>query len=112
MILPEEGQLLRIYIGESDKHEGMPLYSWLVRKAREVGLAGATVLRGLEGFGATSRVHTAKILRLSTDLPLVIEIVDKNERIEAFMPVVDEAIKDGLVTLEKVKIRLYRSRNT
>jgi uncharacterized protein len=109
MILPEEGQLLRIYIGESDKHEGTPLHSWIVRKAREAGLAGATVLRGLEGFGAASRVHTAKILRLSTDLPLVIEIVDKNERIEAFIPVVDEAIKEGLVTLEKVKIRLYRS---
>jgi PII-like signaling protein len=112
MILPEEGQLLRIYIGESDKHQGMPLYSWLVRRAREAGLAGATVLRGLEGFGASSRVHTAKILRLSTDLPLVVEIVDKDERIEAFLPLVDEAIQDGLVTLEKVKIRLYRGQKS
>lgn len=109
MILPEEGQLLRIFIGESDRYQGMPLYAWLVRKARETGLAGATVLRGLEGFGASSRVHTARILRLSTDLPLVVEIVDKDERIEAFLPFVDEAIKDGLVTLEKVRIRLYRS---
>lgn len=112
MVLPEEGQLLRIFIGESDRYEGVPLYSWLVRKAREAGLAGATVLRGLEGFGASSRVHTTRILRLSTDLPLVVEIVDKDERIEAFLPLVDEAIKDGLVTLEKVRIRLYRSSKT
>ena len=84
MVLPKEGSLLRIFIGESDKHEGMPLYEWIVRKAREQGLAGATVLRGIEGFGAHSRVHTAKILRLSTDLPIVVEIVDSLEKIEGF----------------------------
>jgi hypothetical protein len=109
MVLPKEGSLLRIFIGESDKHEGLPLYEWIVRKARERGLAGATVLRGLEGFGAHSRVHTAKILRLSTDLPIVVEIVDSLEKIEAFLPAVDGAIREGLATLERVQIRFYRS---
>ncbi|MCE3242253.1 MAG: hypothetical protein K0Q83_2760 [Deltaproteobacteria bacterium] len=109
MVLPKEGSLLRIFIGESDKHEGMALYEWIVRKAREQGLAGATVLRGLEGFGAHSRVHTAKILRLSTDLPIVVEIVDSLEKVEAFLPAVDGAIREGLATLERVQIRLYRS---
>ncbi|MGA7304849.1 MAG: DUF190 domain-containing protein [Rhodothermales bacterium] len=110
MVLPRDGHLLRIFIGESDRHEGIPLYEWLVRKARENGLAGATVLRGLEGFGANSHLHTAKILRLSTDLPLVIEIVDTIEKIEAFMPIVDEVVEEGLATLERVEIRFYRSR--
>ncbi len=100
MVLPKEGSLLRIFIGESDKYEGMPLYEWIVRKAREHGLAGATVLRGIEGFGAHSRVHTAKILRLSTDLPIVVEIVDSLEKIEAFLPAVDGAVREGLATLE------------
>ena len=109
MVLPEEGQLLRIFIGESDKYEGQPLFEWIVRRARENGLAGATVLRGLEGFGAHSRIHTAKILRLSEDLPIVIEIVDTSEKIEAFLPLIDDAIKEGLATLEKVRIRFYRS---
>ena len=109
VILPEQGALLRIFIGESDRHEGVPLYEWIVRQARTHGLAGATVLRGLEGFGAHSRIHTAKILRLSTDLPLVIEIVDTREKIEAFLPAIDGAIREGLATLEKVEIRFYRS---
>ena len=109
MILPEEGQLLRIFIGESDKYEKKPLYEWIVRKARETGLAGATVFRGLEGYGASSRLHTAKLLRLSADLPIVIEIVDTNENIEKFIPLIDKAIKNGLVTLEKASIRFYRS---
>jgi len=109
MVLPKEGSLLRIFIGESDKHEGMSLYGWIVRKAREQGLAGATVLRGVEGFGAHSRVHTAKILRLSTDLPIVVEIVDTLEKIEAFLPAIDGAIREGLATLERVQIRFYRS---
>ena len=108
MTLPEEGQLLRIFIGESDKYGNQPLYEWIVRKARAFGLAGATVFRGLEGFGANSRVHTAKILRLSSDLPIVIEIVDTSEKIEQFMPVIDDAIKEGLATLEKATIRFYR----
>lgn len=110
MILPREGHLLRIFVGESDKHEGLPLFEWIVRKAREYGLAGATVLRGLEGFGAHSRLHTAKILRLSSDLPIIIEIVDTIDKIEAFLPVVDAAIHEGLATVEKVDVRFYRSR--
>jgi len=109
MILPREGHLLRIFIGESDRHEGMTLYEWIVRKAREQGLAGATVLRGLGGFGAHSRLHTAKVLRLSADLPIVIEIVDTIQKIEAFLPIIDGAVKEGMATLEKVDIRFYRS---
>jgi hypothetical protein len=112
MILPEEGQLLRIFIGESDKYERQPLHQWIVRKARESGLAGATVFRGLEGYGASSRLHTAKLLRLSSDLPIVIEIVDTDDKIEKFIPLIDEAIKNGLATLEKVRIRLYRRNKT
>jgi PII-like signaling protein len=109
MVLPEDGHLLRIFIGESDRHEGHALYEWIVLKAREHGLAGATVLRGLEGFGAHSRLHTAKILRLSTDLPIVVEIVDTQEKIEAFLPLIDGVIGEGLATIEKVRIRFYRS---
>ena len=108
MMTPGEGRLLRIFLGESDKHEGRPLYEWLVLKAREAGLAGATVLRGVEGFGAHSRLHTAKILRLSEDLPIVVEIVDLAEKIEGFLPTVDGAIGEGLATVEKVDVRFYR----
>lgn len=108
MTLPEQGSLLRIFIGESDRHGGMPLYEWIVRQARREGLAGATVLRGMEGFGANSKVHTAKILRLSADLPVVVEIVDSMERVNAFLPLIDEAISEGLATVEKVEIRFYR----
>ncbi|HSC42558.1 MAG TPA: DUF190 domain-containing protein [Candidatus Binatia bacterium] len=111
MELPKDGSLLRIFIGESDRHSGMLLYEWIVRTAREHGLAGATVLRGVEGFGARSRVRTAKILDLSTDLPIVVEIVDTAEKIEHFFPVIDGAIGDGLATMEKVQIRFYRSRS-
>ncbi|HLG19213.1 MAG TPA: DUF190 domain-containing protein [Bdellovibrionota bacterium] len=108
-VLPEDGHLLRIFIGESDKHDGVPLYEWIVRKAREEGLAGSTVLRGMQGFGAHSRLHTTKILRLSEDLPIVIEIVDTIEKINRFLPIIDEAIPEGLATVEKVQIRFYRS---
>ena len=108
MIENVEGQLLRVFVGESDKHEGQPLYEWLVLEARRQGIAGATVLRGIEGFGAHSRVHTAKILRLSEELPIVVEIVDSSEKIAAFMPVVDAAVEEGLATLERVQIRSYR----
>lgn len=110
MVLPAEGHLLRIYIGESDRCGGEPLFEWIVRRAREHGLAGATVLRGLEGYGANSRLHTAKVLRLSSDLPIVVEIVDTRDKIEAFLPVIDAAITEGLATLEKVEIRFYRGR--
>jgi hypothetical protein len=107
-MLQEEGLLLRIFIGENDKYQRQPLYEWIVRRARESGLAGATVFRGLEGFGAHSRVHTAKVLRLSSDLPIVIEIVDTFEKIEQFMPIIDGAIQEGLATLENATIRFYR----
>jgi uncharacterized protein len=108
MKISEEGQLLRVFIGESDKWEGKPLYEALVLKAREMGLAGATMLRGLMGYGAASRVHTAKILRLSEDLPVIVEIVDSQEKIASFLPVIDEMIQEGLVTLEGVQVILYR----
>lgn len=109
MTLPQEGCLLRLFLGEDDHHEGMPLYEWLVRTARDRGLAGATVLRGLEGYGAHSRLHTARILRLSTDLPIVVEIVDTRENLESFLDAVDNVIVEGLATLERVEIRFYRS---
>ncbi len=109
MNIPAEGRLLRIFIGENDKHAGIPLYDWIVKQAREHQLAGATVIRGLEGFGAHRHLHTAKILRQSTDLPIIIEIVDSREKIEAFLAIVDGAIADGLVTLENVEVRFYRS---
>lgn len=109
MILPEKGHLLRIFIGESDKKENSPLYEWIVKKAREHGIAGATVLRGVLGFGANSRIHTTKILRLSEDMPMVIEIVDTLEKIENFLPVIDHAITEGMATIEKVNIRFYRT---
>src|SRR5689334_21945805 len=100
MKIPENGQLLRIFIGESDRWHGKPLYEALILKARETGLAGATMVRGLMGYGATSRIHTAKLLRLSEDLPLVVEIVDSEEKINAFLPVIDEMVQEGMVTLE------------
>lgn len=103
-----EGRLLRIFIGESDRWQGVPLHEAIVRRAREEGLAGATVLRGIEGFGAHSRVHTARILRLSTDLPIVVEIVDRPERIDAFLPLLDEMVAEGMMTLETVRIIAYR----
>ncbi len=109
MILPKTGKLLRIFIGENDRHEGLPLHEWIVRQARESGLAGATVLRGLEGYGAHSRLHKAKILRLSSDLPLVVEIVDTEEKIQAFLPLIDDAVGEGLATVERVEVHFYRS---
>jgi PII-like signaling protein len=108
MKLPSEAQLLRIFIGESDKYHGRPLYQAIVEEARQRGMAGATVLRGTLGFGATSRIHTAKLLRLSEDLPMVVEIVDNPERIAAFLPDLDKMIGEGLVTLEKVNVIAYR----
>jgi PII-like signaling protein len=110
MTLPEDGMLLRIFIGESDKHRGRPLYEAIVLKAREAGLAGATVLRGLMGYGAHSRVHTAKVLRLSEDLPIVVEIVDTEEKLRGLLPWLDEVITEGMVTLEKVRVLRYRHR--
>lgn len=109
MSIPEEGYLLRIFVGESDRYGNHPLYESIVLKAREQGLAGATVLRGLMGFGRHSVLHTAKILRLSEDLPMIVEIVDSREKVEAFLPLLDEMISDGLVTLERVKVLHYKA---
>jgi len=106
----EDARLLRIFIGESDTHDGRPLYQAIVEVLRREGLAGATVLRGIEGFGKSSRLHTAHILRLSEDLPIVIECVDTTDRIEEMLPVLDQMIGDGLVTLERVQIRVYRAK--
>jgi hypothetical protein len=108
MDIPHEAVLLRIYLGESDRWQHKPLYEAIVLKAREMHLAGATVLRGPMGFGKSSRLHTAKILRLSLDLPLVIEIVDSDEKIQAFLPVVDSMMGGGLLTMEKIKCLQYR----
>ncbi len=109
MVIPREGCLLRIFIGESDKHEGKPLYEWIVLKAREHGLAGATVVRGMMGFGAHSRLHTVKVERLSLDLPIVIEMVDARDKLEAFLALIDDNVTEGLATIERVDVRLYRS---
>ncbi len=109
MKIPENGKLLRVFIGESDRWQHKPLYEAIVLKARELGLAGATVLRGPMGFGANSRLHTAKILRLSEDLPLIIEIVDSEEKINLLLPLLDEMMTDGLVTLEDVRVLKYRA---
>lgn len=106
--LPEEGVLLRVFVGESDRHDGRPVYERIVMKARELGLAGATVLRGVMGFGAASRVHTAKLLRLSEDLPMVVEVVDTEANIEKLLPFLDEVVAEGLVTMERAHVILYR----
>ncbi len=108
MELPEDAMLLRIFIGEADRWHHQPLYEAIVMKARELHLAGATVLRGPMGFGKSSYMHTAKILRLSMDLPLVIEIVDSDEKVKALLPALEEMMGSGLVTLEKVKVIHYR----
>jgi uncharacterized protein len=107
--LEGEGKLLRIFIGESDRWHGKPLYMAIVQRVREEGLAGATVIRGLEGFGADSHLHTSRILRLSEDLPIVVEIVDTAERIDAVLPLLDEMVEEGMVTVERVHIVSYRS---
>jgi len=107
--LEGEGRLLRIFIGESDTWHGKPLYQAIVRRLREEGIAGATVLRAIEGFGAKSHLHTSRILRLSEDLPLVIEVVDRQENIDRIVPILDEMVADGLVTLEKVEVITYRA---
>ena len=113
MHLPEEGSLMRIFIGEADRCAGKPLYEWIVLQACAQGLAGATVLRGIMGFGANSRViHAFKIERLSEDLPVVVEIIDTKEKLEAFLDLIDPHIKAGMVTLEKAEIKFYRADKT
>jgi len=104
-----EGKLLRLFIGEPDTWHGKPLYQAIVETVREEGLAGATVIRGIEGFGADSRLHTSRIVRLSEDLPVVIDIVDTPERIDRVVPILDEMVGEGMLTLERVQIVSYRS---
>jgi PII-like signaling protein len=106
----EEGYLLRIFIGEKDRYQGRPLYEWIVLQARQYDVAGATVLRGIMGYGMQSRIQTSKVLRLSEDLPVVIELVDSKEKLEAFLPEVDRCVSEGLVTMERAEVRLYRGR--
>ena len=112
MKIPTEGKLLRVFVGEADRWHGRPLYEAIVEEARKQGLAGATVWKGSMGFGAHSRLHTTKILRLSEDLPVVIEIVDATEKIEAFLPQLDTMVQEGLVTLERAEVILYRAPGT
>ena len=109
MKIPQDGYLLRIFVGESDQWHGQPLYEAIVLKARELHMAGATVLKASMGFGANSRLHTAKVLRLSEDLPMVIEIVDAQEKIDELLPHLDEMVQEGLVTLEKAHVIKYRA---
>lgn len=109
MELPQEGHLLRIIIGESARHQGRPLYEWIVLRARESGVAGATVVRGMMGYGANSRIKTASILRLSEDLPVIIELVDERKALEDFLGLLEPVLKEGLVTFEKMHIRMYRA---
>jgi uncharacterized protein len=109
MKIPAEGRLLRIFIGERDKWHGKPLYEEIVLLARKEGMAGATVLKGCMGFGCKSHMHTAKILRLSEDLPIIIEMVDSEEKIDKFLPHLDEMVKEGLMTLEKANVIMYRA---
>lgn len=111
MKLEGPGERLTIFVGETDQHHHRPLYTEIVERAQQAGLAGATVLRGIEGFGASSHIHTTRILRLSEDLPVVIVIVDKSERIDAFLPTLDELITEGLVVREDIDIVSYRGRN-
>ncbi|MBC2710722.1 MAG: DUF190 domain-containing protein [Desulfosarcina sp.] len=108
-VLKEAGQLLRIFIGEANKYGRIPLYEWIVKQARSRGMAGATVLRGIQGFGANSLIHTTKILRLSEDMPVVVEIIDSEEKIELFLQTIDHAITEGIVTVEKARVRMYRA---
>jgi PII-like signaling protein len=107
MSIPEQAVLLRVFLGENDRSDGRPLYEAIVVKAREMGLAGATVLRGPLGYGHTSRLHSAKILRLSSDLPMVVEIVDAEDKVEAFLPLLDQMMCGGLATVERVQVRRY-----
>ena len=109
MKIPADGKLLRVFVGESDQWQGKPLYEAIVLLARKQGMAGATAIKGFLGFGRHSHIHTAKLLRLSEDLPVVIEVVDSEEKINAFLPHLDEMIKDGLVTLEKANVVMYRA---
>ncbi len=103
-----DGQVLRVFVGETDKHQGVPLYEWILKKAKQEGLAGGTALRGIAGFGAHSQMHSSKILDISANLPIIVEIIDSRDKIEKFLPFLEEAVKEGLATVEPAQIRLYR----
>lgn len=103
-----DGQVLRVFVGETDKHQGVPLYEWILKKAKQEGLAGGTALRGIAGFGAHSQMHSSKILDISANLPIIVEIIDSLDKIEEFLPFLEEAVKEGLATVEPAQIRLYR----
>jgi uncharacterized protein len=103
-----DGQVLRVFVGETDKHQGVPLYEWILKKAKQEGLAGGTALRGIAGFGAHSQMHSSKILDISANLPIIVEIIDSRDKIEEFLPFLEEAVKEGLATVEPAQIRLYR----
>lgn len=109
MNVPKEGCLLRVFVGETTRVQGRPVFEAIVFKARELGLAGATVLRGIMGYGATSRIHAAHVLSISDDLPIVVEVVDSRENIEKLLPYIDEVVTDGLVTLERAEVMFYRA---
>lgn len=109
MKIPEEGKLLRIFIGEQDEWHGQPLYEAIVHLAKKEGMAGATVIKGMMGFGCKSHMHTAKLLRLSEDLPIIVEMVDSEEKISRFLTYLDEMVKEGLITVEKAHVILYRA---
>jgi PII-like signaling protein len=109
MTIPTEGKLLRVFVGEGDRWDGRPLYEAIIEAARRAGMAGATAWKGFMGFGRHSRLHTAKVLRLSEDLPVIIEIVDAAEKIERFLPTLDHMVKEGLVTLERAEVLMYRA---
>lgn len=107
-MLGSTGQVLRVFVGETDKYQGIPVYEWVLKKAKEHGLAGGTAVRGIAGFGAHSQMHSSKILDISANLPIVIEIIDMPDKIEQFLPFVEEAIKEGLATIEPAQIRIFR----
>lgn len=109
MKIPSEGKLLRVFLGETDRWQGRPLYEAIVLEAKKDGLAGATAIKGFMGFGCKSHLHTSKILRLSEDLPIIIEIVDSEEKINRFLPKLDQMVKEGLITLEKAQVVMYRA---
>lgn len=109
MMLPSEGHLLRIFVGEADRHAGRALHEWLIEEAHRQGLAGATAIRGIAGYGAGSRIHSARVLRLADDLPMVVEIIDERGKIEAFLETVDHAVREGLATIEPVMVHFYRA---
>lgn len=108
-MLGKEGRILRVFVGETDKCQGAPLYEWILKKAKETGLSGGTAVRGIAGFGAHSQIHSSKILDISTNLPIIIEIIDSREKIDAFLPILDEVIKEGLATVEPAEIRVFRT---